>query len=107
MESALSAYESTVTRLESLIDRLEGLLTVAENRKSLVGGANVAREIRQSLELISRLRGELNERPVNATINVLATPEFTGVVARLIAALEPYPAARLAAAEVLDLEEVP
>jgi hypothetical protein len=105
--TAASGYEATVTRLESLIDRLEGLLTIAEDRKSLIGGANVAREIRQSLELISRLRGELDTRPVNTTINVLTTPEFTGVVSRLIEALAPWPQARIAAAQVLDVEEVP
>jgi hypothetical protein len=92
--------------LESLIDRLEGLLTVAEDRKSLMGGANVAREIRSSLELIARLRGDLDTRPVNTTINVLTTPEFTGVVSCLIEALAPWPQARIAAAQVLDVEEV-
>jgi hypothetical protein len=106
LESAASAYESTVLRLEGLVDRLEGLLSVAEDRKSLIGGANVAREIRSSLELIARLRGELDTRPVHTTVNVLATPEFVGVVSRLIEALAPYPEARLAAAEVLDVEEV-
>ncbi len=106
-ESAVSAYEATVNRLEALLDRLEALLTVAEERKSLMGGANIAREIRQSLELVARLRGELDDRPVSVAVNVLATPEFAGMVGRLIEALAPYPEARLAAAEVLDVEEVP
>jgi peptide subunit release factor RF-3 len=106
-ETAASAFESVVGRLEGLVDRLEGLLTVAEDRKSLMGAANLAREIRSSLELIARLRGELDTRPITATVNILATPEFTGVVSRLIAALAPYPEARLAAAQVLDVEEVP
>jgi hypothetical protein len=107
LESAASAYESTVLRLEGLVDRLEGLLTVAEDRKSLMGGANIAREIRSSLELIARLRGELDTRPVHTTVNVLASSEFSTVVSKLIEALAPYPEARLAAAQVLDVEEVP
>jgi hypothetical protein len=92
LESAASAYESTVLRLESLVDRLEGLLTVAEDRKSLIGGANVAREI--------------DTRPVHTTVNVLASSEFSTVVSKLIEALAPYPEARLAAAQVLDVAEV-
>ncbi len=105
-ESARSAYDATVNRLETLIDRLEDLLAVAEDRKSLVGGANIAREIRSSLELVARLRGELNDRPQNVTVNVLSTGEFASITARLIEALAPWPEARIAAADVLDVEEV-
>ena len=105
--SARQAFDTVVPRLEQLIDRLEGLLSIAEDRKSLVGGATVAREIRSALELVARLRGELDDRPQHVTVNVLSTPEFAGIVARLIGALAPYPEARLAAAEVLDVEEVP
>jgi hypothetical protein len=106
-ETASSAFEATVGRLEGLVDRLEALLTVAEDRKSLIGASNLAREIRGSLKLVARLRGMLDERPVHTTVNVLATPEFVGVVSRLIEALAPYPEARLAAAGVLDVQEVP
>lgn len=105
-DSAVVALDTTVDRIESLVIRLEGLLGIAEERKSLLGGANVARELRQCLELIARLRGELNDRPQNVTVNVLSTPEFASMTARLIEALAPWPQARLAAADVLDVEEV-
>jgi len=106
-DSAEQAFDSVTLRVESLLDRLEVLLAIAEDRKSLVGGANIAREIRQSLELVARLRGELNDKPQNVTVNVLSTPEFTGVVTKLIAALGPWPEARIAAAGVIDAEVVP
>jgi len=102
-DSAVAAFDSIIPQLESLIARLEALMDVAEDRKSLIGASNLAREIRQSLELIGRLRGELDERSVVTTVNVLATTEFSGIVAKLITALMPYPEARLAAAEVLDV----
>lgn len=105
-ESARDAFSSVVDRVETLVDRLEALMTIAEEKHALTGGSNVAREIRQSLELIARLRGELDDRPQNVVVNVLSTPEFTSIVGRLIEALAPFPEARLAAAQVLDVEEV-
>jgi hypothetical protein len=105
-ESAATAFDSVVNRVESLVGRLESLLTLAEEKGALTGGSNVAREIRQSLELIARLRGDLDDRPQHVTVNVLQTPEFTSVVGRLVAALAPWPEARLAAADVLDVEAV-
>lgn len=105
-ESARAALDFTVDRVEGLVGRLEALLSVAEERKSLTAGANVARELRQCLELVAKLRGELDERPQVAVVNVLTTPEFTLTVARLIEALGPWPDARVAAAAVLDAEAV-
>jgi hypothetical protein len=101
-ESAAAAFDQTTARIESLIARLEGLLEVAEERKSLLGGANIAREIRQSLELIARLRGELDERPVTTVVNVLASPEFTAAVTAMLTATERYPEARVAIADALE-----
>jgi len=101
-ESAESAFSATVDRVESLVGRLEALLSVAEERKSLVGGATVARELRQCLELISRLRGELDDRPQNLTVNVLASPEFSRAVGAILTATEAFPEARVRIADALD-----
>ena len=78
-ESAGAACNATVDRIESLIGRLEDLLSLAEERRSLVGGANVARELRQCLELVARLRGELDDRP-QVALNILASPEVGRLV---------------------------
>lgn len=100
--TARSAFASVVDRVESLVGRLENLLSLAEEKGALTGGSNVAREIRQSLELIARLRGELDDRPVVATVNVLATAEFAQAVSAILAATERYPEARIAIADALD-----
>ena len=105
-QSARGAYDQTVDRLESLIDRLEDLLAVAEDRKSLVGGANIAREIRSALELVARLRGELDMRPVNVAFNVMASEEFAEVLSTIIGTLEPWPEARVAIADKLNAIDV-
>lgn len=101
-DSARQAFDSVVDRVESLVGRLESLLTLAEEKGALTGGSNVAREIRQSLELIARLRGELDERPTFTTVNVLTTPEFAQAVAAILGATERYPDARIAIADALD-----
>lgn len=105
-ESARAASDAVDDRIESLIGRLEALLSVGEERKSLTAAANVARELRQCLELQARKSGALNERPQVAVVNVLGDPSFAAVVARLVQALAPWPEARVAAAAVLDVEAV-
>jgi len=54
--------------------------------------------IEKQIELEGRLLGELNE---GATVNVLVSPEWQSLRAVILAALEPYPAARLAIAGAL------
>ena len=101
-DSAQSAFDSVVDQVESLVGRLENLLSLAEAKGALTGGSNVARELRQCLELIARLRGELDDRPVVTTVNVLATPEFAQAVTAILSATEGYPEARIAIADALD-----
>ena len=84
-------------------------MSVAEDRRHLVAAAGLAKELRGCLELLARLNHELDERPVTVALNVLSSPEFARAVNRMVEALAPYPEARLAAAEaldVLDVEEV-
>jgi len=54
--------------------------------------------IHKQIELQAKLLGELDERPV---VNLLIAPEWLALRGRLLAALAPYPAARLALAEAL------
>ena len=56
------------------------------------------RELCRIIELLAKLRGELDERPV---VNVLLSPQWVTVRAVLLEALSPFPAARQAAAAAL------
>jgi len=55
--------------------------------------------IHRQIELQAKLLGDLDERPV---VNVLVSPEWHALRSRIVVALAPHPAARLALAEVLD-----
>jgi len=57
------------------------------------------REARGCLELLARLLGELDERPV---INLVAAPEWIQIRTAILVALAPYPEARVAVAGALD-----
>ena len=55
--------------------------------------------VHRQVELQAKLLGDLDERPV---VNVLVTPEWQRVRARILAALDPYPEARFAVAGALQ-----
>ena len=55
--------------------------------------------VEKQLELEGRLLGELKE---GSTVNVLVSPEWHSMRSAILAALESYPAARLAVAEALS-----
>jgi len=54
--------------------------------------------IHRQVELQAKLLGDLDERPV---VNVLVTPEWQQLRGQLVAALAPFPEARVAVAAVL------
>ena len=97
-----------VAQADTLLDRLRAL-----NRETadVLREAKTARdqELRlkaiaraeKQIELEGRLLGELRE---GQTVNVIVTPEWVALRARILAALAPHPAARYALAEVLDAD---
>jgi hypothetical protein len=91
-----------VDRLESLVQKVSALVERAESTGASGVMLAAAREVRAGLELLARLTGELDERP-QTTVNVLASPEITRMISVLLKALEPYPQAKIAAAEALDV----
>ncbi len=74
------------------------LLARAEAEDDLKTAVQALRVSLVSLELLARLRGELNEQ---ATINILVAPEWIAVRETLLRALWPYVEARVAAAAAL------
>lgn len=92
--------------LSSLLDRLErdhGIRVVRESiriadPRDLIIKTMVA--LKGNLELLSKLTGELDERP---QVTVLTSPEWLELRSQLFEALAPYPDARAAAANRLRL----
>jgi len=80
------------------------LLAKAERTGDLKTAVQALRVSLVSLELLARLRGELNEQ--QNTINILVAPEWLSTRAALMRALEPYVEARIAvSAALLAVEE--
>jgi hypothetical protein len=93
-------------RLEQLVIRANKLLTMAEKKGSLVAGSQILSQIRQTLETIGRLTGELNDRPQLNVLNIVADPDWQALRGTILAALADHPEARLAVARALSVPDV-
>jgi len=91
-----------VDRLEALVTKVSALVDQAEGSGASGVMLAAAREVRAGLELLARLTGELDEKPVT-TINLLSSPEIQNITVVLLRALAPFPEARIAAANALDV----
>ncbi|HEV8681790.1 MAG TPA: hypothetical protein VGS09_03295 [Actinomycetota bacterium] len=89
---------SVLDRMEALANRVEARLTWAERSGSHAAYATVAKEYRQALELIARLRKELADGP---QVNIGILPEWQRTRVALLEALMPHPEARAAVSEAL------
>ena len=92
----VDADTSTLTRVEDLSHRLEAALAGSPKGAPY---ANLAGQLRQALELLARLRRELDERP---QVAILLAPEWLSVREVVFRALTPYPEARAAVAAALS-----
>ncbi len=92
----VEADVSTLDRVEDLAGRLEEKLLHAGAPTAY---AQLAGQLRQSLELVARLRRELDERP---QVAILIAPEWLQVRSVILHALAPFPEARGAVAEALS-----
>jgi hypothetical protein len=96
--------------LERLAGKAEDIFKRAEEDEAWDRALNAIRtirsvsgEIRECLVMLAKMRGELDERPVN---NILLHPQFVQAQTVLLRALTPYPEARIAAASALaEIEE--
>jgi transposase-like protein len=99
-----AAAVADVMEAGNLLERLKALNreTAAVLREARDGDSKnndlalkaIAR-VEKQIELEGRLLGELHE---GSTVNVILTPEWQALRAAIMAALEPYPTARLAVA---------
>ncbi len=82
--------DDLLSQVRDLQDRALAILGKAEDAGELRTALGAIREARGNLELLAKLLGELDERPVN----VLISPEWLELRAVIVAALGPYPEAR-------------
>jgi hypothetical protein len=98
-----------LARADDLLDQVSHLQTHAldiferaENAGDLRTALAAISQARGNLELLGKLAGELDERPV---MNVLVSTEWATIRAALMDALSPYPEARSAVSgRLLELE---
>lgn len=97
-------------RADDLLAQLRDLTAEAhriKDRAERTGDYRTAlagiRELVRIVELLAKLKGELDERP---QVNLLVAPEWLAVRAALMTALAPHPEARTAVAERLVALEV-
>jgi hypothetical protein len=79
--------------------RALAILDKAEETGELRTALSAIREARGNLELLAKLLGELEERPV---VNVLVSPEWLELRAVIVGALEPHPEALRAVVGALE-----
>jgi transposase-like protein len=93
-------------RADDLLDQVKDLqihaldiLERAEKAGDLRTALAAISQARGNLELLGKLAGELDERPV---VNLNASPEWLEVRAVIVGALEPHPAAQRAVLGALE-----
>jgi hypothetical protein len=85
-------------QVRELQGRAMSLLDTAEEAGDLKAAVGAIREARGCLELLARLTQQIGDAPV---INLLIMPEWLALRTAILAALEPFPDARLSLASAL------
>ena len=96
--------DELLAQVLDLRDRAERILDAAEADKNWTASTGAIREWRACLELLGKLAGQLAAAP---TINIIMSAEFQAVQAGILAALRPYPDARLAVSAALETHHEP
>jgi hypothetical protein len=91
--------DDLLSQVKELQDRAVGILDKAEGAGDLRTALGAIREARSNLELLAKLLGELDERPV---VNLNVSPEWLELRAVIVGALEPHPGARGAVLSALE-----
>ncbi len=87
-----------------LRDRAERILDATEADENWPAATGAIREMRACLELLGKLAGQLQDAP---TVNIIMSAEWLAVQTGILAALKPYPDARLAVAASLETHHAP
>ncbi len=93
-----ASADNLLANVCSLQKRANRILRKAEKSEDHRIALSAIRELRNTVELLARLAGELQE---GTTVNVLVSPEYQALRSKVIDALAPFPEARVAVAEAL------
>jgi hypothetical protein len=91
--------DDLLTQMQDLQRRTLAILEAAETTNQHRTALSAIREARSNLELLAKLIGELDERPLT---NILVSAEWVSVRTAMMEALGPYQQARIAVAERLS-----
>jgi len=91
--------DTLLEQVRNLQERALEILDKAEEAGELRTALGAIREARGNLELLAKLLGELDERPV---VNLSVSPEWLELRTVIVAALEPYSEARGAVLRALE-----
>lgn len=94
---------SALDRLEELYGRASGLLDAVEAEGKTSQALAAIRECRGLVETLAKITGELDEKPTVNVLNVATNPDFVAMLSSLMEALAPFPEARVAVAQRLEL----
>ena len=89
-------------QVKDLQGRAYAILDRAEEAGELKTALSAIREARGNLELLAKLLGELDERPV---VNLNVSPEWLELRAVIVTALEPHPQALSAVVGALEASD--
>jgi hypothetical protein len=89
--SEIAEAGNLLAEVRGLHSRSLAILEAAESTKQHRTALSAIREARSNLELLAKLLGELDERPV---VNLNVSPEWLELRAVIVGALEPYTEAR-------------
>jgi hypothetical protein len=91
--------DNLLGQVRALQSKTLSILLRAEGAGDLRTALSAVREARGNVELLAKLSGELDERPV---VNVLISPEWLQLRTVLVTALEPHPDARGAVLRAIE-----
>ena len=91
--------DELLAQVVELRDHALRILGEAEGDKNWPATIAAIREARGSVELLAKLAGQLADAP---TVNIILSAEWLAVQTGILAALKPYPDARLAVAASLE-----
>ena len=97
--SEIAEAGSLLAQVRDLQARTLAILEGAESTRQHRTALSAIREARSNLELLAKLLGELDERPV---VNLNVSPEWLELRAVIVGALEPYSKARGAVLHAIE-----